>query len=444
MPEDRIKISALSSALVLNNTDLFPIVQENAGVKTTKKGAISVLGSHIAEKMEFASELNTSDSTLIGAINEVSESIKTLSSKAIYNASIASFYGYKLPLKSLSLNIKASQNSGTPTPESPISIVGKSEASVFRYGKGFLKDFYNYSNWKSDLVTVGDVPTGLSNRGFVLPVEPGKTYTISFGINNDNVPPYIYLCKSDRTTSSERVAYITSGSSVLNRTYTFTADSNLWYLRSSSTSNETSFNNQVGKVGYVTLDEGLIEDISNRKEYIIDLGDVYFGGLLSIYEGEADFDENVKSVDLSDLSWSYSNGVFTASIDDGQIINSNGIIDYMCDSYLVKGSQSSTAYSSDNYVMWHGKSSSKNWVFIRDNRYTSAADFAANVTGMMTYVSTTFVKHSIGKVKIASVEGENYFKSDEGPLSLEYYISDDEAIIQSAGNILYGKKWRIW
>lgn len=440
------KISELDRAASLNNGDLFVLSQVNAQSETGYK-SVSTPVSDAAQKflkgIEFPTDLNTSDKTIIGAINEANESIKSLSYKKIYNASIASFNGLQLPLRSLSLSVTAKQSSGSPTPESPLPISGKSAVHVFRYGKGFLEGFYSYSNWKADLVSVGSLPTSSSNRGFVLPVESGKTYTISFGISSDNIPPYIYLCKSDLTTSSERVAYITSGSAVMNSSYTFTADNNTWYLRTGSSSNETSFLNQVGKVGFIMLEEGSGEDLSNRKEYVFDLGDTYFGGELSVLEGKAEFDSNVKAVNLSNLTWAYTNGVFTSSLPDGQMINVNGIVDYMCDTYTVKGSQSSTAYSSDNYVMWHGKSATKNWVFVRDNRYTSAADFTDNVTGMMTYISTTSEKHSLSPVKIASVEGENYFKSDEGPLSLEYYITVDDAVIQSAGNVLLGKKWAV-
>ena len=71
MPDDKIKISALPSALAFNNTDEMPIVQDNGGSKTTKKGTVQGLGSHIVETMNFSSELDTDSNSIIGAINEV-------------------------------------------------------------------------------------------------------------------------------------------------------------------------------------------------------------------------------------------------------------------------------------------------------------------------------------------------------------------------------------
>lgn len=70
MPDDKIKISALPSALSLNNTDEMAVVQESGGSKTTKRSTVQALGSHIAETMNFSSELDTNADSLIGAINE--------------------------------------------------------------------------------------------------------------------------------------------------------------------------------------------------------------------------------------------------------------------------------------------------------------------------------------------------------------------------------------
>lgn len=70
MPDDKIKISALPSALSLNNTDEMPVVQDNGGTKTTKRSTVQALGSHIAETMNFSSELETTANSLVGAINE--------------------------------------------------------------------------------------------------------------------------------------------------------------------------------------------------------------------------------------------------------------------------------------------------------------------------------------------------------------------------------------
>jgi len=71
MPDDRIKISALPSALTLDNTDVLPIVQGIGGDSpSTKKAVLTLLASHILETMSF-NNLNTSDKTIVGAINSL-------------------------------------------------------------------------------------------------------------------------------------------------------------------------------------------------------------------------------------------------------------------------------------------------------------------------------------------------------------------------------------
>lgn len=70
---DKLKITALPAALTMDNTDVLPVVQGQAGSGTTKKVTVEVLGSHLAETMRFASELQTQDKTLVGAINELAQ-----------------------------------------------------------------------------------------------------------------------------------------------------------------------------------------------------------------------------------------------------------------------------------------------------------------------------------------------------------------------------------
>ena len=135
----------------------------------------------------------------------------------------------------------------------PADQTGFSGITLTKCGKNLAGGFYDYSSWK-DFVSVGDVPTTASNRGYVLKTSPGKTYSISFGLDASNIPYYIYLCKTDGVTSS-RIAYITSGTSIMNSTYTFTADSSLYYLRSGSMGNLTSFNTQIGKISFCQFEE---------------------------------------------------------------------------------------------------------------------------------------------------------------------------------------------
>jgi len=72
MPDDRIKISALPSALSLNNTDVLAIVQGmNEGeTKVSRKAALTILAAHLLEVMTY-NNLSTADKTIVGAVNSL-------------------------------------------------------------------------------------------------------------------------------------------------------------------------------------------------------------------------------------------------------------------------------------------------------------------------------------------------------------------------------------
>lgn len=66
------KISELDQALQINNDAVFPMSQSSGGTPTTYKASITQLGAEIGEDQTF-SNLQTTDKTLVGAINEVAQ-----------------------------------------------------------------------------------------------------------------------------------------------------------------------------------------------------------------------------------------------------------------------------------------------------------------------------------------------------------------------------------
>ena len=66
------KISELDQALQINNDAVFPMSQDNSGTDTTYKTTITQLSTEIGEGQTF-SNLQTTDKTLVGAINEVAQ-----------------------------------------------------------------------------------------------------------------------------------------------------------------------------------------------------------------------------------------------------------------------------------------------------------------------------------------------------------------------------------
>lgn len=66
------KISELDQVLQINNDAVFPMSQNSGGTPTTYKASITQLGAEIGEDQTF-SNLQTTDKTLVGAINEVAQ-----------------------------------------------------------------------------------------------------------------------------------------------------------------------------------------------------------------------------------------------------------------------------------------------------------------------------------------------------------------------------------
>lgn len=146
----------------------------------------------------------------------------------------------------------------------PADPTGYTGITLTKCGKNLAKDFYVYSSWKDDVATVGDVPTSNNNRGYVLKTVPGRKYSISFGLNSSNIPPYVYLCKTDGLTST-RIAYITTGVAIMNSTYSFTADNSIYYLRSGNMLDHNHFNTQISKISFCQFEESNV--VTSYEEY---------------------------------------------------------------------------------------------------------------------------------------------------------------------------------
>lgn len=66
------KISELDQALQINNDAVFPMSQDNSGTDTTYKASITQLSTEIGEGQTF-SNLQTTNKSLVGAINEINQ-----------------------------------------------------------------------------------------------------------------------------------------------------------------------------------------------------------------------------------------------------------------------------------------------------------------------------------------------------------------------------------
>ena len=153
----------------------------------------------------------------------------------------------------------------TPTVWEPYSaeadIRGCSRINIYHTGKNLLDEthFKTHSNWSAFISTGGDSSgyTTDGNRGYVLPVKAGVTYTLSFDFSQE-FPTYLYICKTTGN-CAKRIAYFTTGASnaITNHYYTFTPkEGEVWYTRMGSSSTAALFNGQMAKLHSPMLEVG--------------------------------------------------------------------------------------------------------------------------------------------------------------------------------------------
>jgi len=125
------KFSELERAVGLNNGDLAAFAQVDQSAPTgykSKAAPMSLVSQKILKETEYASDLQTDDKTVLGAINEVNS--RTIAYDVV-SGPIANFKtSLELPIKSLGIDVNAIQAAGKPTPASPLQISGRSEIKV--------------------------------------------------------------------------------------------------------------------------------------------------------------------------------------------------------------------------------------------------------------------------------------------------------------------------
>jgi len=133
------KFSELERAVSLNNGDLAAFAQVDQSAATgykSKAAPMSLVSQKILKETEYASDLQTDDKTVLGAINEVNS--RTIAYDVV-SGPIANFKtSLELPIKSLGIDVNAVQAAGTPSPDNPIPITGVSEITAYTMGKNLL------------------------------------------------------------------------------------------------------------------------------------------------------------------------------------------------------------------------------------------------------------------------------------------------------------------
>lgn len=285
------KFSDLERASSLNNGDLFAVAQVDAQAQTgykSKSTETSTVAQKLLKGIEFSTDLQTDDKTVLGAINEVNS--RTIAYDVV-SGPIANFKtSLELPIKSLEIDVNAVQSAGTPTPASPLPISGWSQVEVYQRG-------VNLWNENTEIGGLNDTtgqPTSDNNRlrsADYCPIKENETvYVKKGGLGNINLFFYdaskTFLSKTDWV-SGNATRNIPSGA--------------YYFKIVLATQYGTTYNHDIS-INYPSSDTTYHAYNPNGNTEVINLGGTYYGGhFTQDKDGHRQFvvDRKLKTVDGS-------------------------------------------------------------------------------------------------------------------------------------------------
>lgn len=309
---DKKKISELQSVL-LGNSDYFAVAHDNSGVRESGKVSTVEIGEKVNHDIEYnsISKKVIDHQNPIDAINDLQDYIiDSILPTATESSTLISIPDglEAFPVKSYKTTIDMIQASGTPTPDAPLPISGRSQMSVTHTNRNLLGGNKLLANAQ---VHLPNGTTDLVNKTFTFSASetPPDSTSFSLGMTFKEKTRYtiILTCsKSSGTGTNIRVRY-TDGNSA-NISLGGTDKATVSYV---STSNKTILDiRKYSGSGTTTLyyDEcGVFEGVlsaANLVAYVGDtrslsLGSTVIGGELDLTTGEgkktiglAEFDEN--------------------------------------------------------------------------------------------------------------------------------------------------------
>lgn len=315
---DKKKISELQS-VVLGNSDYFAVAHDNSGVRQSGKVSTTEVGQKINSGIEYSgiNKKIIDHQNPIAALNDLQNYIidSVLPSDSV-SASLATIPdgADNVALKSWKTTINPIQASGTPSPENPLPITGRTQIVATRTGKNLLGGSKLLANAQAHL------PNGVTdteNKTFTFSASdtPPEGTSFSQGITFKQNTRYTLIFTVKKNTSGTgtniRVRY-TDGNNV-NLTvanvgqketivYNTVSGKTIQDIRKYSGSNTTSIYYDECAVleGVLTADD-FVAYVGESKT--ISLGQNVFGGELDIITGEGVSDWiNIDSYDGETIS----------------------------------------------------------------------------------------------------------------------------------------------
>lgn len=308
----------------------------------------------------------------------------------------------------------------------PPTLDGVSSLTETQTGRNLMDFSYfsDYSNWKTDITENQSYPTANANRGLLLDLPKG-TYTVSFGIDAETYPTYLYLCKDDGSASTRLIYFTGANFSVSSGTFTVDGTSK-YYFRLGSTGSEANFNSQIAKIAWGQIEVGstasTFESYSGTT-YTANLGRTIYGGSVDVVNGTGT--EQYQKVKVSDLTWQKSTAsgkdFFVANISEQENANTHdAAIDIAGLSYA--GMVTVAAMSDKSLAKWLQS------VRIYDTNISSVSDLlSAYGNGEIVFYlkDTLQTDFTFDGQEVPTRLGVNNFWSDSGNTEVTYRADID-------------------
>lgn len=418
------KFSELERTSSLNNGDLFAVAQVDAQAQTgykSKSTETSTVAQKLLKGIEFLTDLDTSDKTIIGAINEVAETLEGLYPIGNVSGPVANFSTELARLlEALKVGIVATQESGTPTPSSPKAISGWNEVKITKCRKNLLPNKMRQRSATSVNIGIDDADDSIFLKAGTYTLNVAATITISNA----------YL-------SGDNTAQRSLGSN-FPITFTLTNEDNFkfWVNGTNITpSNITNFQLEVGSIG------------SSYEAYSVDnfdisLGDTYYGGYVT--QDKAGHRQLVVTysalLDMGDLTWANfdaPNNIFRAVVPNckAPIDNADRKNGFLCSIYPPSASVSLNQNMSDKSMLRYN-----GWLVIRDTAYSDYTELATGLSGgkLIYELETPIVVDLPDGVPIETLIGVNNIFADSGDIleckykdTIQHYIDTQIAATQA-------------
>ncbi len=405
---------AATTSLVttLQNTDLFALAREDNTSETgyrSKVARVDAMAKKVVNETDY-SQLQTTDKKIIGAINEVNAKASQFNNMtATASGSIATFTdgGDNIPVKAFECEIVAQQASGTPTPTSPLSITGFSEADIGVSGKNLF----------GGTLINGDLPLNL----------PPDTYSFSaINLTSDNA--YLYVRRSTDGVNFDLVERIIYGTTVTPKTITLESGYiySLWS------------NNNYARVGNVQIEKGdtvTTYEPYKGNTYIVEFGQTIYGGRLVYANGEWSIEATHQLVICDGTEdWSeYTTNKFFANNVVGEYENEVTSEGYLTNQYLFQGdgSTSSNGVNTDKRVYMQARYGR---VWIYDTSYSTVTDLTtalSNTPLQILYpLETPVIIPITSSTRVKTISGANNIFSNTGDCEVEYFTNKADSLAE--------------